>query len=65
MNRLKDFYQHKIMELRDSGIDGEIESYQQWLDRIGVTEEEDDEGIYGDENPSWIETPPESNETED
>ena len=30
------------------------EGYQEWLDRIGYNEAEDDAGTYGDENPIWL-----------
>jgi len=53
MHRLKDFYNHKIQDISYS-----YETYEEWLTRIGVSEEEDDRGVYGDDEPTWMENPP-------
>jgi len=56
MHRLKDFWNHHASNAAWAGMD--IEPYEEWLDRLGITEEADDERKYGDETPWWREFPP-------
>ena len=65
MTRLKDFYNKEIQNLTDCWTLPIIpEAYCNWLERIGVTEADDDKGFYGDEEPTWYDTPPEADPEE-
>ena len=50
MTRLHDYYEHLI----DPFTASQYPSFAEWLEKNGLSDSDDDAGVYGDKNPSWI-----------
>jgi len=57
MHRMKDFYQRQVQERSKTEYmmlnDDDFETYEEWLKRNYLSEEQDDLGFYGTETTSW------------